>query len=221
MGDFDKLSAPQIEAVKHLDTNLIVSAGAGSGKCIVGDSITFTNKGLIQIDNIPKFYNVNNTVCNTSILNYNMIGDRELNKTSNWFKFNIERTKKITTCKGFEEEGTYEHAILCINTFGNLFFKKFEDVCVGDIVLISKNNEIWNTDNSISPELSRLLGFLVADGYLNQKSGLISFSNTDKNVILEYYKLWKTLFNVTNIKQRQHPTKSSLGHDINSINLKR
>ena len=53
-----KFNERQLEAINHNEHPALVVASAGSGKCITGDSLVYTNFGLFRIEDIPKYFNV-------------------------------------------------------------------------------------------------------------------------------------------------------------------
>ena len=48
----------QLQAINHNEHPALVVASAGSGKCITGDSLVYTNYGLFKMEDIPKYFNV-------------------------------------------------------------------------------------------------------------------------------------------------------------------
>lgn len=163
-----KLTESQKEVVNIEEGTYRVNAVAGSGKCIKGDSYIYTNKGMIQIQDIPKHYNIREgNGCEAIVRSIDLNESKIINdETSNYFNMGLSETISATTSQGYKLEGTPEHPIIVLNKDGNLEFKKLMDINEDDIVAISRNNDLWgNIDNGY--EISYLLGVLIGDGSLN------------------------------------------------------
>lgn len=135
------------------------SAPSNLGKCVVGDTLVYTDKGLIEIQNIPEYYNVDSRgESEANIISYETDGTRHLLPTSHWYNMGHSKTIKIKTRMGYEIEGTPEHPIVISDTKGNTYFKKLQDVGKEDRVVISVNNNLFG--NMVkNKETSYLVGF--------------------------------------------------------------
>ena len=223
---FRNLNEKQIEAVKAVNGPVLILAGAGSGKCVTGNTIIFTEKGMLRIDEISKFYEINaNNKCRANVVSYDLYAKRNLTNTSHWFKFKKERTIKIITKSGYQIAGTYEHPVLTLNSGGGLEFKKLGDFSGTEIVVISKNNNIWGCAY-LEPDIAYLMGLLVGDGYLGLKRG-IGFAQVSKPLIKEFKKILNAHFNIPNnkIKSRnrysENDKRKSITHYIYNTRLKK
>jgi len=186
----------------------IFSSFSGKGKCIVGDSYIYTDKGMIQIQDIPKHYNVNeNDECKANLVSYRVgKGEKEFLPTSHFYNMGTSKTIKIKTTQGYEIEGTLEHPIIILNKDGFLEFKQLQNINEDDIVAISLNNDLWG-QNSIDYETSYLLGTLIGDRYLagenrKQKSYTMSYSKSDEFMANKINGILETNFNVKNIVKK-------------------
>jgi replicative DNA helicase len=148
------------------------SAPTGIGKCVVGNTLIYTDKGLIKIEDIPNYYQVTNKQCVANIVSYDINNaERKILPTSHWFNMGLQKTKKITTKLGYEIEGTYEHPIVVSNEQGDIYFKKIGEIEKTDKVMISLNNNMFGT-NEMDLDIAYLLGFLTGDGYNNVSTGI-------------------------------------------------
>ncbi|MFA6667757.1 MAG: LAGLIDADG family homing endonuclease, partial [Bacilli bacterium] len=186
----------------------------GFGKCVSQDTMLFTNQGLKEIgeyfnysDSRNEFYTAHN------IKTLNKDGQLELSDKGvhNGFK----DTKRIITEEGYELEGSLNHPILIMNRYGNLEYKKLEELKVGDYTAISKKNDIWgnntklnidveqflnglnndsrwkvernkcNIPKTIDEKLSLIIGYLLGDGTMT-RNNVIRFTNKDEDIIYNF-----------------------------------
>lgn len=124
------------------------SAPSGLGKCVVGDTLINTDKGLLRIDEIPQFYNVDEqNHCEAKIIAHNIeTGEKKILNTSHWYNMGEQDTIKITTSFGYEIEGTPEHPIVVINDEGKMEFKQLQYITKDDKVAISLNNNLFGQE---------------------------------------------------------------------------
>lgn len=157
--------------------NIVVLTGyAGTGKCVNGETYIYTDKGMIKIKDIPKYFKVNDTSCESEIISYDLSGNKKNKTTSNWYNMGCSETIELSTSQGYKIEGTPEHPIIILNQYGELEFKKLKDIKKSDIVAISKNNNLWGNE-FINLDLAYIVGFLIGDGCLNA----INYSSIDYN----------------------------------------
>jgi intein/homing endonuclease len=203
----------------------IFSSFSGKGKCIVGDSYIYTDKGMIQIQNIPKYYNVNmNNECNANIISYRInTGIKKSLSTSHFYNMGLSKTIKIKTTQGYEIEGTLEHPIVILNKSGNLEFKQLQNIKQDDIIAISLNNNLWGK-NSLDYDISYLLGILIGDGCLagenrKFKSYSMSYSKSDIFMANKINNILENKLNVNNIVKRCKPNSNSTDYFFGNKDL--
>lgn len=194
----------------------------GYGKCVAGDTMVFTDKGIIEMgsifDNneslIEKTYTLD-----TSVINMN--GQKTAAPLGIYDGYH--QTKKITTSDGYTIEGTYVHPLLVMTKSGIIEWKKLKDIAVGDYVVLNRNNNLWGNNldiavndkllcwsnslsnsqrshltirempNTMTVDLAYFLGLLVGDGYLNSDA-TIGFSNIDCDILSSYRRIASELF---------------------------
>ena len=88
----------------------------GTGKCIVGDSLVLTQKGLMEIQDIPKYFWVDPTTNEVAgaylpTLDVNTVEDTT-RAASHWYQLGKQPTLKVTVKQGMTLEGTYEHPVV-------------------------------------------------------------------------------------------------------------
>lgn len=93
-----KLNQEQkVAVIDSLDKPTLVVAGPGAGKCIKGDSIVFTDKELIRIEDITKHYHVgNNSECFATIRTVDINGDIYNHNTSHFYNMGNTDTISIS-----------------------------------------------------------------------------------------------------------------------------
>ena len=140
-----KFNERQLEAINHNEHPALVVASAGSGKCITGDSLVYTNFGLFRIEDIPKYFNV--TEKDEACLG--VIGfDKDTKEikdtnTSHFYNMGESKTITITTAHNFSIQGTFEHPIVVKTINNTIMFKKLSDIDKTDKVVISLNNSLY------------------------------------------------------------------------------
>ena len=116
------------------------SGNTGSGKCVVGSTLIPTNKGLIPIKDIPKYFPVSGNRCNAQIISYDIsTGEQKTMKTSHWYDMGVSETVKIITSQGYEIEGTPEHPIV-VETDNGMEFRRLDEIKLTDKAAICSHN---------------------------------------------------------------------------------
>lgn len=122
----------------------------GYGKCVTKDTLIYTNKGIKEIGS---FFNYQSNGIETE---YNNLDIEVVNREGRPCKVTCgvysgkKPCLKIKTREGYELSGTYVHPILVMNEQGNLEYKRFTDIKVGDMVCINRNNKVWGADKTDS-----------------------------------------------------------------------
>ena len=206
---FIKAAQQRGESLDHA----LFHGGHGLGKCITSDSIVFTEKGMVQIGQLG---DLNKKGFQEKKVSLYSIDD--VQKTSHFYNNGKRKTIKIKSHQGFQLEGTLNHPIVSLDNTGNIVFKELKNFKKGDYVAIGrgqnyfgqtmnlpkfvfqqgKNNIHKYRDTTIpkkmSKGLARLLGYLIGDGYIG-KTGEIAFYNENDEILKDYIKIWKNLFN--------------------------
>ena len=171
-------------------------------KCVVGDTLISTNKGIFKIKDI-----VNNKITNLKIDNNNIV---------NYFKYNNEKTLKFKTNIGLEIEGTKTHRL-----FVNNKWKSMKDFNIGDEIeinqfhfenyeyqklhypmLLSKkitNIIIENAEKNIIPSIlinedyGRFFGYMIGDGNFSSNYLRISCDKRYTDVVDDIVNLGKKI----------------------------
>lgn len=135
------LNKQQSQVVKANKGPHLVIAGAGTGKCITGESLVLTEKGIIKIEDIVTV-DFDNYICDLFTFDdnsYNIIKC----KSSHYYKFKKTDVIELTTENGFSITGTFMHPIKCIVN-NSPVFKELQDITINDTILMTINTEKWS-----------------------------------------------------------------------------
>ncbi len=111
----------------------------GLGKCITGDSLVLTDKGLSPLREFippslpPDSYATTDTV---------VYGAGGLEAASHVYASGAGSTLRVRTRSGFEIEGTPHHPLLVATEFGPQW-KRLDELTTQDYVAIARGAEIW------------------------------------------------------------------------------
>jgi len=128
---------------------VMVAAGRGSGKCVTGDTIVFTDKGMKTIESMGHELSVLENI-STKVKTHDGYAE-----TLKWYYDGVKKVNSITTEYGYHISGTDEHRVLVLSEEGNLGWKYLSDVYGGDLIAIDRNINLWpETDNVSEVELN-------------------------------------------------------------------
>lgn len=119
----------------------------GSGKCVTGDTLIFTDQGIREIGSLFNYQNNDvETIKEQKINILNRYGELETSPRGIYSGY--KDTRKITTQLGYSVECTLNHKLMVYNN-GNLEWKETANLSLGDYLLISRNNKIYGNCNKI------------------------------------------------------------------------
>lgn len=125
---FGKLGS---EGVNIPSVDVVVMANAI--KCISGDILVPTDKGIIRAEDLE------NVKPNTVFTINPDDGSVITAKINEFYNFDEEDTIRITTLKGYEIEGSVSHMIVTGWSCGNIIYTSLSDINIGDSILIYGN----------------------------------------------------------------------------------
>jgi cell division protease FtsH len=157
----------------------------GTGKCITGDSLILTTKGLMEIRDVPKYFYVNsetNEVHGAFLPTVDPATVKDsTNAASHWYNLGEQPTLKITLKQGLRLEGTPEHPIVVMNAEGKLEFRRLDELNEGDSVAVKFGNQVFGNLNEVDAEKAYLMGLLTGDGNLSI-SNRVALTSIDEEI---------------------------------------
>lgn len=187
-------------------------------RCLSGDTLISTEKGLIEIDKIISNFDPVKEKPVTLPIDVMVKGlDGKYVKADKWRYQGIKPVFNYYTTSGYKINCTENHKILTLGEFANLELIKAGEVGDSYICIENDNKNIINNklllnltipesinmnrkfNYSISmpkymtPELAYLFGITVAEGSIGTKS--IEIVNTDEQIVEKIKKCFKEVFN--------------------------
>lgn len=185
---------------------MLLSIGRRSGKCVTGDTLIPTDKGLVRIDSLgdPEGEEVQPLQVKVA---------QESGKTSRsafFYNGGVKDTVYFETSCGYTLEGTPNHRIKVLTPRGEVKWKYLEDLQTGDMTCINRSSQLWvkdyvdlkpylegkkelNLPKHLNEEWGELLGLLVGDGRWTQKNA-VSLVSGEREMEDYYMTLFRKLF---------------------------
>ncbi|MBI2147458.1 ATP-binding protein [Candidatus Woesearchaeota archaeon] len=204
------------------DIHILLIGDPGSGKCVAGDTkLVLYDGSITTIGELVK----NRSYPSLAICEKD--GKIMTKKPKRHWKRKSPKTLlQVTTASGKQITLTKEHPLFTISN-GMIHAKAAKDMRVGQYVAtprklnchgkpqyLKKPFTLSNSNHQqkltfpteIDRQLARLLGYLLGDGYVAKSatSAWISFTNTNKELIQDYQRLVKSIFNGnTTVRKRK------------------
>ena len=200
-------------------------AFAGVVKCLVADTYVTTSRGLLRIDEaIEPDGPVGFTPDDSLTLN-TPVGPTRISRIYRSPRADVRRIELKT---GLGLTGTLEHPVLTLGKGLQMRWMRLADLRPGDRVAVERRRELWPSvaprldqfdpdlvaerqplryPAEVTPELARLLGYLVAEGSI--EADRFRFSSADPEVMADYLRCVEAVFGVDardRVRDRAHPT---------------
>lgn len=163
---------------------MVLSVGRRSGKCVLGDSLVLTDKGIFRIEDLGDPDGAEVQPLDVGVIQEGGVKSR----SAFFYNGGLKNTRTLTTRCGYTLGGTDNHRIKILGESGTVSWKYVSDIQVGDTVCIHRTTDLWAPDlldctpyqNSegykdldfpklLDEDWGRLLGYLVGDGLWNYK----------------------------------------------------
>lgn len=181
-------------------------------KCVTADTIVYSDKGLITIDELNNgAKELENKEITTDIKIYN---GNYMEKPLNFYNAGLTKCKKIITSRGYKLIATNDHRVDVLDTDGYIVTKHISDVTDDDYMILSvgsnvygnsiklnysvdekeldKRAKIYKYPKYMTKEFARFLGYMVADGTISQCG--LAYGKNHKNVVIDFDNIVYQLF---------------------------
>lgn len=158
---------------------MVLSIGRRSGKCVTGDTLVLTDRGIQRIEDLG---NPQGPEVQPLDIGVAQEGSRR-SRSTNFYNGGVRETRRVTTRCGYRIEGTPNHRIRVMREDGTIQWRYLEDIQEGDQIAIHRGTNLWAEDyvacapytstrgrkNITFPAVfnedwGHLLGYLVGDG---------------------------------------------------------
>ncbi len=192
----------QVQGVLHLlmMKRMVLGDGTGLGKCLVGDTLLTTNQGLMPIQELAPLGELMVDTFYEPRVPVQVWTGHEMTPVRRFYWNGIVHTLKLTTRNGFHVEGSFVHPIR-VRDADREGFKKLPNVeAATDYVCIDRSKAPFpESEPSIqvrdlhynakqftylpylTPNLARLLGYIVAEAWTNGKYATNISQHADVN----------------------------------------
>jgi DNA mismatch repair protein MutS len=189
---------------------LIITGPNMAGKCLVEDTLVFTDRGLVSIGSLRPCDTPPDTFTESSIL---VQGPQGKTRTSHFYNGGMAPVLHMRTSLGFEITGTPDHRLWARRPDGTETWVRLADLTAEDHVALKVGADLWGASTTIDPssfchvpgakryrlpgeltsDLAYLLGLLVGDGNITVK-GRVRISTGDGFLAKEFCRIVKALF---------------------------
>jgi phosphate starvation-inducible PhoH-like protein len=194
-----------IEAIQAKDVVFGIGV-AGTGKCIAGDSLVLTNRGMLEIGTLGAGMQADEYTP-AEILIHGIDG---VEPVSHVYSGGESDTLQISTRFGYSIETTPEHPLLTLNRCGVLEWRRADELREGDVVALQRGQRLFGKDSYVSFEhlpnnahdyssrtvtldqldekFAYLMGVLTGDGCLTFRNRII-LSSVDETIVAAFYEM--------------------------------
>jgi ribonucleoside-diphosphate reductase alpha chain len=200
-------------------------AFAGVVKCLTGDTYVTTGGGLLRIDEAIETEGAVGFEESDALTLNTPAGPVRI---SHIYRSPLASVRTARLRTGLELTGTHEHPVMTLTSGFELHWKKLADLRVGDRVAVERRRELWPSGaprldtfssdlmverrklrypTEMTPELARLLGYLVAEGSVEGER--FRFTSADPEIMADYCRCVDAVFGVDpsrQVRSRIHPT---------------
>lgn len=188
--------------------HLILSIGRRSGKCVTGDTLLLTDKGIVRMDSFDDFESwVAHPGAEYFPLEAGVVqeGGRR-SRSAYFYRGGHREIVRVRTHCGYEIAGTPNHRVRVMTEGGTVEWRHLSDFALGDVVAIHRSTGLWATEyvptqeivgrlrvhgkckevlfpDTLDEDWGLLLGMLVGDGHWTMKNSI--------QMTVEHAEMWE------------------------------
>jgi DNA mismatch repair protein MutS len=206
----DQEFVPNDLKLSEEETLVVLTGPNMSGKCVSGDTLVFTDRGLLTIEELrPK----NASLGEFAPLHCLVQSRQGRQVVTHFYIGGRQNTLKITTRLGFQLEGTPEHRVWVRFSDGREGWKRLDELQLGDVVAIARQLALWGSEaqlhtprawtlkhvkryrlpTKLDEDLAYFLGLLIGDGTLTYRDA-VTLSTADEFIQKEFCRIAQRLF---------------------------
>lgn len=183
----------QVQMVLHLQAmpRFIVGDDMGCGKCSIFKTFLPTNRGMVRLGEVEDWSGMEPDTFKPLSRPLSVLVGGEARPVRSFYYGGRKPTLKIVSRYGYEVEGTKIHPLM-VRRDGGEGWLKTSDIRAGDYACIERklapfpsedpeflpvdlqgmgaNTREFDVPARLNPDLSRLLGYIVAEGWTNNRS---------------------------------------------------
>ncbi|HEX8068381.1 MAG TPA: PhoH family protein [Pyrinomonadaceae bacterium] len=194
-----------IESIQQHD--IVFGIGpAGTGKCIAGDSLVLTARGLLEIGALGASLRADEY----EPIELRVHGLDGVEPAAHVYRGGASETRRVTTRFGFQIEATPEHPLLTLGADGTLCWRRADELRAGNVLALQRGQRLFGSDASVNfiyrpsgpfdhtskpveltqldEPLAYMLGVLTGDGCLTFRNRII-LSSADESIVGAFYEL--------------------------------
>jgi phosphate starvation-inducible protein PhoH/intein/homing endonuclease len=177
---------------------------AGTGKCLAGDSLVLTDRGMVEISQLASGTRADEAVA----IDLTVHGVDGAEPATRFYDGGESDTLKITTRFGYSIETTPEHPLLVLESEGALAWRRADALKPGDTLALQRTQRMFGdrvglgytshlnpcdgskpiSVEALDDRLAYLCGLLVGDGCLTWRNRVI-LSSSDADAIAVFHEL--------------------------------
>jgi DNA mismatch repair protein MutS len=181
----------------------IITGPNMSGKCLTGDSLLFTGRGLHRLEDLMPAEAEEGEF---TPIDYAIQGRRGQAQATHFYRGGRQPTIRVTTRLGYQLEGTAQHRLWVRFADGSEGWLRLGEMAVGDYVAIQRQAELWGEETrlggapvtararqyclptELTQDFAYLMGLLIGDGTLTYTTD-VYLSTADAFIAQEFERI--------------------------------
>lgn len=177
-----------IKEVDHERREMILSIGRRSGKCVTGDTLVLTDRGIYPIRDLGDPNGLEIQPLDVGVVQEG----GKASRSAFFYNGGTKPTFRIEGYSGVSVEGTGNHRVRVMTVDGTVDWKRLDEIHPGDILAVHRTSNLWASDyvdvqaHHVQPKRKSaaaqprlfdarwglLMGYLVGDGSWTNRSSI-------------------------------------------------